>query len=102
MFGLVARFDLADAEAARRFDALTSATCEQIKSSEPGTLLYLVNTVSAEPLARIFYELYIDRDSFEAHESTAHVKHFLAEREQYITNLRVEFIASTNGKPTLR
>ena len=47
---------------------------------------------------RLFYEIYTDRSAFEAHEATAHVRHFLAEREAYVASLRVEFVSTTGGK----
>lgn len=97
MFGLVVRFDLKDEAAAEAFDALVAKTAEGIRS-EPGTLLYIVNRVEGAPLSRVFYEVYADREAFEAHEATPHVKHFLAEREQYISDLRVEFLTPTGGK----
>lgn len=98
MYGLVARFDLKDAGAAEEFDALVAETGELIRVAEPGTLLYAVNRVDDAPLSRVFYEVYADRAAFEAHEQTPHVKHFLAERERYIANLRVEFLTPVGGK----
>lgn len=98
MYGLVVRFDLIDYNAARDFDALVARTGEAIREREPGTLLYAVNEVVDAPLSRVFYEVYADRAAFEAHEETSHVKAFLAEREQYITRTRVEFLNPTGGK----
>lgn len=97
MFGLVVRFDLKNAAAAEAFDALVAETAEKIRS-EPGTLLYAVNRVEGAPLSRVFYEVYADRAAFEAHEATPHVKRFLAERQQYIADLRVESLTPTGGK----
>lgn len=98
MFGLVVRFDLKDQAAAEAFDALVAETAEGIKSSEPGTLLYAVNRVEGAPLSRVFYEVYADQAAFEAHETTPHVKRFLAERERYLAGVRVEFLTPTAGK----
>lgn len=97
MFGLVVRFDLRDETAAAAFDDLVASTGEGIKE-EPGTVLYAVNRVEGEALARVFYEVYSDRAAFDAHENTPHVRRFLAEREQYITATRVEFLTPTGGK----
>lgn len=97
MFGLVVRFDLNDR--AEEFDALASATLASIKSSEPGTLFYGCHRVTGEPNARIFYELYADREAFDVHERTPHVLEFLAAREQYFASPpRVEFFDSFDGK----
>lgn len=98
MYGLIVRFDLVDEHAAREFDALVARTGEAIREREPGTLLYAVNEVADAPLSRVFYEVYADCIAFEAHEATPHVKTFLAEREQYITRTRVEFLKPTGGK----
>ncbi|MBN9759256.1 MULTISPECIES: putative quinol monooxygenase [unclassified Pseudonocardia] len=98
MLGLIVRFNLKDAEAAQKFDALVAEISRQVESSEPGTLLYVVNTVEGAPLSRIFYEVYADGDAFEAHEATGHIKYFLNERERYITDLRVEFVTPVSGK----
>lgn len=97
MFALVVRFDLADAAAAEGFDALVAETAAGIVE-EPGTLVYTVHGVEGDSLARVFYEVYRDRAAFEAHESYEHTRRFLAEREQYLTGLRVEFLTGTSGK----
>lgn len=99
MFGLVVRFDLR-AGAGPSFDALTSETVERIRTSEPGTLIYTWHAVEGEPDARVFYELYRDREAFEAHERQEHVRRFLKEREQYLTATRVEFLVLQAGKGT--
>jgi quinol monooxygenase YgiN len=99
VFGLVVRFDLR-AGAGPRFDALTNETVECIRSSEPGTLIYTCHVVEGESNARVFYELYRDRQAFEAHERQEHVRRFLKEREQYLTATRVEFLALQAGKGT--
>ena len=68
MFALVVRFDLHDQDAAAAFDALVADVLPQITALEPGTLVYATHTVEDEPLARVFYEVYTDRDGHRAHE----------------------------------
>ena len=98
MFALVVRFALQPGSEGD-FDRLTAATVARIRTEEPGTLLYLCHVAQDEPSARIFYELYRDRASFEAHEEQPHVKAFLAEREQYVAGpARVEFLDTLDGK----
>ena len=76
------------------FDRLVSEAVRLIGEREPGTLLYLVHEVAGVPAARVFYELYRDRAAFEEHESQGHVRRFLAEREQYLSQSpRVEFLS---------
>ncbi|GGM73594.1 hypothetical protein GCM10012275_50390 [Longimycelium tulufanense] len=98
MFGLVVRFELRDEDSARMFDELVSEIAPKIREQEPGTLLYVVHTVADSPLSRVFYELYADQSAFEDHESQLHVKRFLREREQCLSDVRVEFVTPTGGK----
>ncbi|MBO3737758.1 putative quinol monooxygenase [Actinoplanes flavus] len=101
-FGLVVRFELRDEAAAAAFDALVSETEPEIERLEPDTLAYVVHTVPAEPLVRVFYELYADRAAFDFHEEQPHTKRFLAEREQYLSGLDVTFLQAESGKGPLR
>jgi quinol monooxygenase YgiN len=92
-FGLVVRFSLRPGSEAA-FDRLVSETVPLIEDREPGTLMYVVHEVEGDSAARIFYELYRDRGAFEEHESQGHVRRFLAEREQYLSERpRVEFVS---------
>ncbi|MEV7471645.1 antibiotic biosynthesis monooxygenase [Streptomyces kronopolitis] len=90
-FALTVRFSLRDSEAAQQFDALVARTAEGIRT-EPGTLVYVVHTPVDEPLVRVFYELYADRDAFQAHEEQAHTRHFLKAREEFLTSTEVAFL----------
>jgi quinol monooxygenase YgiN len=97
LFGLVVRFDLKDGVGAE-FDALVAETVRLIQKREPGTVIYTCHAVQ-DARARIFYELYLDRDAFEEHERQEHVRRFLDEREQYLANpVRVEFLDFQVGK----
>jgi quinol monooxygenase YgiN len=92
MFALVVRFDCRDEAAAARFDELTAAAVEQITEREPGTLVYATSAVEGEPLARVFYEVYRDRDAFQAHEDAEHVRRFHQAKDPLLTATRVEFL----------
>ncbi|MEV0252953.1 antibiotic biosynthesis monooxygenase [Streptomyces sp. NPDC050732] len=96
-FGLVVRFELRDAEAAKAFDALVEETLKGIRAHEPGTLLYVVHAVPDEPNTRLFYELYADRAAFDQHEQQEHTRRFLAEREKYVAELSVTFVQSQSS-----
>ncbi|APU17945.1 MULTISPECIES: putative quinol monooxygenase [Actinoalloteichus] len=98
MFSLVVRFDLRDEQAAAGFDQLVSETAPGIRESEPGTLSYVVSGVEGAPLSRVFYELYRDKAAFEAHEAAPHTRRFLAERDLYVSETRVEFLTDPHGK----
>lgn len=98
MFALVVRFDLRPG-AGEAFDRLVADTAARIRGEEPGTLLYLCHRITDEPDARVFYELYRDRDAFQAHEAMEHVKAFLEERRQHMAGPpRVEFLDRADGK----
>ncbi|MEU3656437.1 antibiotic biosynthesis monooxygenase [Streptomyces sp. NPDC032161] len=96
-FALNVRFTCRDADAAQQFDALVARTLEGIRS-EPGTLVYVSHAPVEEPLVRVFYELYADEDAFQAHENQPHTKRMLAEREQYLAGVEVEFLNEKAGK----
>jgi quinol monooxygenase YgiN len=97
-FGLVVRFTTRDQDAAAAFDALAEATLEGIRAREPGTLVYVSHADADDPLVRVFYELYGDRSAFDLHEEQPHVRHFLAAREQYLTDVEVTFLNELSGK----
>ena len=100
MFGLTVRFTCKDADSAQSFDKLVAETVTQIKQHEPGTVIYAVHAVEGQPLQRIFYELYRDRAAFEAHEEQPHVRRMLAEREQFLASVEVDFLTLQAGKGT--
>jgi quinol monooxygenase YgiN len=79
------------------FDALVRRTVEGIRAHEPGTLVYVSHADEADPLRRIFYELYADRAAFEEHERQAHVRAFLDERPRHIASVEVTFLDAVAG-----
>jgi len=96
-FCLVVRFALRPGSA-DGFDGLVAETIPLIEEREPGTLMYAVHEVEDDADGRVFYEVYRDRASFDAHEAQEHVRRFLAEREQYLTEPpRVEFLNLRKG-----
>jgi quinol monooxygenase YgiN len=97
---LVVRFTLRPGREAE-FDQLVSATVDQIRQREPGTLMYLTHTVGDEPQVRIFYELYRDEAAFEAHEREPHVRHFLAQRERLVDRVDVDWVRPAAVSMTL-
>src|SRR5437016_13600232 len=97
MVALAVRFDLRPGTEAA-FDRLVEATTARIRAEEPGTLLYLCHRVRDEPDARVFYELYADRDAFQAHEVQPHIKEFHERRKPLTAGARVEFLDRLDGK----
>jgi quinol monooxygenase YgiN len=101
MFGLTVRFDLRPGVAAE-FDNLVAETVSLIREREPGTIVYATHVVEGQPDARVFYEVYRDRDAFEEHERQPHVRRFLDGRDRYLARPpRVELLhlAASKGVP---
>lgn len=97
MFTLVVRFDLLDTSAARAFDELTAAAVPLIRAHEPGTLVYETYAVDDEPLARVFYEVYRDRDAHAEHERQPHTTAFLTTLRSLVAQTRVEYLSRTQS-----
>lgn len=93
VFAIVVRFDLPDEAAARAFDELTARAVPLIRAREPGTLVYETHLVDDEPLARVFYEVYRDREAHAEHERQPHTMQFLAAVRALVTTMRVELLS---------
>ena len=78
------------------FDRLAEQTAEEVMTSEPDTLVYVIHLVPNAPMQRIFYEIYRDRAAFDRHESQPYMQRFVADRRSLVlaTNvieLRLKF-----------
>jgi len=93
VFTLVVRFDLPDAAGARAFDELTAAAVPIIRAHEPGTLVYETYAVEGAPLARVFYEVYRDRDAHAEHERQPRTAAFLTAVRTLVAQTRVEILS---------
>jgi len=62
------------------FDRLAEQAAEEVRTGEPGTLVYVIHLVPNAPLQRIFYEIYADRAAFDSHENQPYMQRFVAER----------------------
>ena len=60
--------------------------------------MYATHSVEGSPLARIFYEVYRDRDAFQTHESADHVRLFHTRKDPLVVGRRVEFLAPASAK----
>jgi quinol monooxygenase YgiN len=97
-FAIVVRFDLRDEAAAAAFDALTAEALPHIRAEEPGTLMYAVHRVEDQPLSRVFYEVYVDREAHRRHEANPPTARFLAAMKEHLTQARAEFLSGPTGK----
>jgi quinol monooxygenase YgiN len=94
-YGRILIFTLLD-DKATDFDRLAEQSAEEVRTSEPDTLVYVIHLVPNAPMQRIFYEIYRDRAAFDSHENKSYMKRFVAERRAYVlaTNvieLRVKY-----------
>ena len=96
-FGLVVKFTLKPGHE-DAFDQLVSDTLPGIRDREPGTLIYTCHRVHDAPSERVFYELYRDQEAFDAHGQQPHVQRFLAERDQHLERVEVDFLTLSDGK----
>lgn len=92
MFAIAVRFDLRDESAAATFDDLVRAAVPGMLAEEAGTLSYTPHRVDGAPLARLFYEVYADRDGHRAHEARPATAAFLSEVSALVTSVRAEML----------
>ena len=78
-YGRILIFTLLDDRVAD-FDRLAEQSAEEVRTREPGTLVYVIHLVPNAPMQRIFYEIYRDRAAFDRHENQPYMKRFVADR----------------------
>ena len=78
-YGRILIFTLLDDRVAD-FDYLAEQAAEEVRTREPGTLVYVIHLVPNAPMQRIFYEIYRDRAAFDSHENQPYMKRFVADR----------------------
>jgi quinol monooxygenase YgiN len=80
---MIAIYTLAEGRA-DQFDALAGQVVDEVRASEPDTLVYAVHTVPNAPMQRIFYEVYQDKGAYQEHCRQPHIQRFEAERAPYV------------------
>jgi quinol monooxygenase YgiN len=83
LFGQIAIYTLLE-DRVEDFDRLTKQVVKQVRSHEPGTLVYIVHAVPSAPMQRILYEVYSDRDAYEAHRRQPYVVAFESDRRPLV------------------
>ncbi|MDR2985237.1 MAG: antibiotic biosynthesis monooxygenase [Nocardiopsaceae bacterium] len=83
MFGQITIYTLLD-DRLRDFDRMTEEVVEQVRSLEPGTLVYIVHGVPTAPMQRILYEVYRDRAAYDEHMARPYVARYVAERRSMV------------------
>lgn len=75
LYGQIAIYTLLESGAAE-FDRLASSVLEQVRTTEPGTLVFVVHGVPSAPLQRILYQVYRDRAAYDEHQRKPYVTDF--------------------------
>jgi quinol monooxygenase YgiN len=83
LFGQIAIYTLLE-DRVDEFDRLTKQVVKQVRSHEPGTLVYIVHAVPSAPMQRILYEVYSDRDAYETHRRQPYVIAFESDRRPLV------------------
>jgi quinol monooxygenase YgiN len=83
MFGQITIYTLLD-DRLEDFDRMTEQVVEQVRSLEPGTLVYIVHAVPTAPMQRILYEVYRDRAAYDEHMAKPYVGRYVAERRSMV------------------
>ena len=61
---------------AAEFDRLASTVLEQVRTTEPDTLVFVVHGVPSAPMQRILYQVYRDRAAYDEHQRQPYVTDF--------------------------
>jgi quinol monooxygenase YgiN len=83
LFGQIAIYTLME-DRVHEFDRLTERVVAQVRSREPGTLVFIAHAVPSAPMQRILYEVYRDRAAYDWHNQQPYVAEFEAERRPYV------------------
>ncbi len=83
LFGQITIYTLLD-DRLGDFDRMTEQVVEQVRSLEPGTLVYIVHAVPTAPMQRILYEVYRDRAAYDEHMAQPYVAMYVAERRSMV------------------
>jgi quinol monooxygenase YgiN len=83
LFGQIAIYTLLE-DRVEDFDRLTKNVVKQVRSHEPGTLVYIVHAVPSAPMQRILYEVYSDRAAYETHRRQPYVVAFESDRRPFV------------------
>ncbi|HZE33415.1 MAG TPA: antibiotic biosynthesis monooxygenase [Actinoallomurus sp.] len=71
------------------FDRLAAEVAHAVRQAEPGTLVYACHTVDNAPDQRLFYQLFRDANSVEAHTRQPHVQRFAREARAHVSGTNV-------------
>jgi quinol monooxygenase YgiN len=96
-YGRILIFTLFE-ERVAEFDRLAEQTAEQVRTGEPGTLVYVIHLVPNAPLQRLFYEIYRDPAAFDSHESQPYMQRFASDSRSCVVVTNVIELRLTCAK----
>jgi quinol monooxygenase YgiN len=80
LYGQIAIYTLLDGRV-DDFDMLAQHVVEQVRTAEPGTMVYVMHGVPSAPMQRILYEVYQDEAAYEEHMRQPYVQQFEEQRK---------------------
>jgi quinol monooxygenase YgiN len=83
LFGQITIYTLLD-DRLEEFDRMTKRVVREVRSREPGTLVYIVHAVPTAPMQRILYEVYRDRAAYDEHLAQPYVSSCETERRSMV------------------
>jgi quinol monooxygenase YgiN len=87
-YGRIMIYTLIDGHA-DAFDRLAAEVVHAVRQNEPGTLVYACHAVDNSPGQRLFYQLFRDANSVEAHTRQPHVQRFAREARAHVSGTNV-------------
>jgi quinol monooxygenase YgiN len=87
-YGRIMIYTLIDGHA-EAFDRLAAEVAHNVRQTEPGTLVYACHAVDNAPNQRLFYQLFRDANSVEAHTRQPHVQRFAQEARAHVSGTNV-------------
>ena len=83
---------------------MIGSVTEQVRAGEPGTLVFIVHAVPSAPQQRILYEVYRDRDAYQAHQQQPYLMRFEQDRREHVlaTNVIELSLQPAQGVPAAR
>jgi len=96
LYGQIAIYTLFDGKA-DEFDQLAHELVDEVKTREPGALVYVMHGVPSAPMQRILYEVYRDEEAFASHGHQPHVRRFEDERKPCVLATNVIELGVRHG-----
>jgi quinol monooxygenase YgiN len=96
------RVDCRDDMAADEFDERTASVFQHVTQHEPGTLVFANHLVAGQPLTRVVYEIYRDREAADVHSRGEALQQLLASQDELLRGFHIArlILRSAKGLPS--